>query len=235
MTAVVVNGKKKFPPRKDDPWKTLVGEKGSGKSYQSLYEMVKYNNPRQNGAASNGLSNGSKTELISNNPPITGWVSSSNWGQPSRTDGNSGAPYTSQPYTNSIPAEQQHYIYGTGTTIPQQQQVWPYIPSQIQRGWDKVQQEQKHTTEELKGKLIAFATITINGVEHKGVLFVRKCGAWKLVECETMKKIASGSKDKKLPEVIVHYIIYSQFDDDNKKPKKSRFDNIDMKDPIEKE
>jgi hypothetical protein len=177
-----------------------------------------------------------KPELSSSNPPQTGWVSSSSWGQPSRTDGNSGAPYTSQPYgTNTIPTEQQQYIYGSGTTIPQQQQVWPYTPSQIQQEWNKIKTDQKYTTEDLKGKLIAFATITINGVEHKGVLFVRKCGAWKLIECETMKKIASGSKDEKLPEVVVHYVIYSQFDDDNKKTKKSRFDNIDMKDPVEKQ
>jgi hypothetical protein len=147
----------------------------------------------------------------------------------SNAEGNAAQIWSNEQLPQQIWGNQQQYGQwvwtDTGTSGSHPYGI-PYAPSPFQQPTQKTETAQKHTTEELKGKLVAFATITIDGKEHRGVLFVRKCGAWKLIECETMKKIASGSEKDPIPEVAIHYVIYSQFNDKNKK--KGRFEDIDM-------
>lgn len=241
--------------KQPDPWhQILTGSLGQGKSYTSLSEIYNKNtsnilssfNPvspttnynthtttrkRRRKSETNGESNRGTFQPINNIQPVSSTAPSQGYS----TDGTGGQwtnPNQQQPYGTSQPPYQ--YPYGSGSAGGYPQQIWtnePFQSPSITITWPNTAsplEPQKHTVEELKGKLIAYATITVDGKDHKGVLFVRKCGAWKLIECETMKKIASGGKDSPMPEVIVHYVIYSHFEDDKKK-KKGRFEDIEMK------
>jgi hypothetical protein len=141
------------------------------------------------------------------------------------TGGNSGSwtspyhdgsvPYTAQPYQN------------------------PYLPTTtgFPHGWyggsisplvTPLKEKPKHDPKEMMGKMVAFATVRVQGIEHTGVLFVRRCGAWKLIDCRTMNRVAGGSEHSPLPDVTIHYIIYAE-ETDPKPKTKSRFDDIDMR------
>jgi hypothetical protein len=133
---------------------------------------------------------------------------------------NTSQPFTSQPYQNPYIPSITTYPYG-------RQQGWYGSPIQIQQQ-KPLQEKPKHDPKELAGKMVAYATVRVQGIEHTGVLFVRRCGAWKLIDCRTMNKAASGSEKSPLPDVTIHYIIYAE-ETDTKPKKKSRFDDIGMR------
>jgi hypothetical protein len=104
---------------------------------------------------------------------------------------------------------------------------------------ESVTEQPKYSPEEKKGRLIAYATVRIDGVEHTGILFVRRCGAWKLVDCETLFRVASGSAGSKLPDHTIKYYIYQdtsekqkELESKNQKPKRKpgRFDDLEVVD-----
>jgi hypothetical protein len=126
-------------------------------------------------------------------------------------DTNGSLPYTA-PYQNP-------YV-PTTNEFPHQWQTYPFSSPQ--------KEKPKHDPKELMGKMVAYATVRMQGIEHTGVLFVRRCGAWKLIDCISMNKVASGSEKAPLPDVTIHYIIYTEENDKSPRPK-SRFDDIDMR------
>jgi len=168
----------------------------------------------------------------------------------SQTDSNPASPQPSnQYYTNtSQETNQSNTQSQTSTLLPQRNTSWPPqqypqspwgygsldIPDTWKDGYTTgyikpkttPNKLNKYSVEELKGKLVAYATIKYAGLEQTGILFVRKCGAWKLIECSSMTKVASGSQDTPLPDLTIHYIIYTQLEETPKK--KGRFDDIEM-------
>jgi hypothetical protein len=63
----------------------------------------------------------------------------------------------------------------------------------------------------MQGKYIAYAEITIGDVTKEGLLFVRKCGAWKLIDPFTFLKGAGGSEGSiDTVDVKIHYMIYEE-------------------------
>ena len=132
---------------------------------------------------------------------------------------NTNQPYTSQPYYPYVPTRTGSIPYGWEQGYGQ-----PFTPTTTQK------EKPKHDPKELAGKMVAYASVRVQGIEHTGVLFVRRCGAWKLIDCRTMNKVASGSEKEPLPDVYIHYIIYAEETDTKPKPK-SRFDDIGMNTP----
>jgi hypothetical protein len=100
------------------------------------------------------------------------------------------------------------------------------------------QKEPKYTTDEMKCRFIAYATIHMGGVEHTGILSVRKCGAWKLVGCSTLCRIAGDSAGAVLPDHKIHYYIYRDAPGEpvrkptatetKQKQKPGRFDDLEV-------
>ncbi len=150
---------------------------------------------------------------ISNNYPNNTTAGSSSydywWGNSNRETAIPSTPFRPIPLTASP-------LLGSGTITIEKKDDYKINP---------------FTKEELKGKLVAYVTIKSKGLEYTGVLFVRKCGAWKLVECSTMNKVLSGKQDEPLPDVKIHYIIYSHIEESSKK--KSRFEDIDAVNDID--
>ena len=65
--------------------------------------------------------------------------------------------------------------------------------------------------EGMMGKYIAYAEIRIGDVTKEGLLFVRKCGAWKLIDPYSFLKGASGSEGSISSVVVtIHYMIYEE-------------------------
>ena len=65
--------------------------------------------------------------------------------------------------------------------------------------------------EGMMGKYIAYAEIRIGDVTKEGLLFVRKCGAWKLIDPFTFLKGAGGSEGSiSSVAVTIHYMIYEE-------------------------
>jgi hypothetical protein len=125
----------------------------------------------------------------------------------------------------------QGWYYPNGITTTDR--TSPVIPPQTQ----EEPRKPKYTSEQLKGKFVAYATIRLNDVEHTGILFVRKCGAWKLIDCKTMNRVAGGSEGAELPEHIIHYYIFKEASVDGTAVKKKyeRFEQIDIEADIEVE
>jgi hypothetical protein len=226
-----------------DNWDTLIiGGKGSGKSYaslvsaylsskqmldddnttpeekseikKSLYKLVSDEFKQYSGNLSERYSNGTSEELTS--PYRTTSDNTGEWVPTTPRNPWSNDPQGQVPWSDPPYGQQSGWQYNQwGTKLPEEKEKK-----------EVVKEKPKHSPEELKGKLVAFATIRVDGIEHRGILFVRKCGAWKLIEFTTMNKVASGGKDSPMPDVTVHYIIYSEQDENNQK--KSRFEEIDM-------
>jgi len=98
-------------------------------------------------------------------------------------------PTSQQPPWSNQPASQQT---GYWSQSPQPDWLHPSetIPQQIVDGTVPEQKpkskKQEFSPEDHKGKFCAVATVTITHgditIEHTGVLFVKKCGHWKLME-----------------------------------------------------
>ena len=76
------------------------------------------------------------------------------------------------------------YEWGTGTAYPTQTPTIAY-PS-------VAPVKQQFNPEDHQGKYCAHVTLTYHGVEHTGILFVKKCGHWKLLEYNGAK-LAGGN------------------------------------------
>lgn len=94
--------------------------------------------------------------------------------------------------------------------------TYPY-PSQTQQIPVKQEEKKKQEfkPEDHKGKFCAIVTLTHHGIERRGILFVKKCGHWKLCEYNG-DKIAggtAGSFENELKEgtlkITVHQTIYT--------------------------
>jgi hypothetical protein len=129
-------------------------------------------------------------------------------------DSGNGTP-PRQPIYNEIPPNslfqrqwQQGWGYFSPTTTSS---TTSGIPNQETPQESK---KQEFTAEDWKGKFCAVATITHNGVIYRGVLFVRKCGHWKLLDFNGNRLTGgtSGSFDGLLEKgqlkVEVHSVIY---------------------------
>jgi hypothetical protein len=136
-----------------------------------------------------------------------------------------------------VPSDNQQAPFGWLPEQSPQHYGWQYTPyrsnttdrTSEEQPNKKKKQEPKYTQEEMKGKFVAYATIIVDGIEHTGVLFVRKCGAWKLFDCISMVRVAGGSQGSVLPEHKIHYYIYSEeFSAKQRGEKqKNRFDTIE--------
>jgi len=180
-----------------DTWDTLIHEYNTKKLSSSLSPTF---NPLPK---TEGNTGGWYSQTYSDPPSSNTWTQQQPPGVTRAPSPFSSPPYSPSPYTWGSPV----------STIFDKQP-----------GKSTKQTPKNHSAEELKGKLVAYATIKYAGLEQTGILFVRKCGAWKLIECSSMTKVASGSQDTPLPDLTIHYIIYSQLEETQKK--KGRFDDI---------
>lgn len=184
--------------------KIQVGAAGIGKSHPP-------NPPFAKDIISQSANPLSKTTSYQN---INSGDNTGSWTSP-----NTDQPYTSQPYQNP-------YL-PTTNEFPYQWQMRPWYQKETTPSISPPKEKPKHDPKEMVGKLVAYATVRVQGIEHTGVLFVRRCGAWKLIDCRTMNKVASGTEKEPLPDVTIHYIIYAE-ETDTRPKKKSRFDDIGM-------
>jgi hypothetical protein len=110
---------------------------------------------------------------------------------------------------------------------PQQQPI-EYPPQQLPF-------KQKFDPDAFKGRFIAFATITMPGKDPiSGILFVRKCGAWKLIDPINFARQAGGLEgsydiEAKRYTQIDYFIVNNEIEKLNKKKKElTRFELIDV-------
>lgn len=200
--------KKRMGKRRVTDWDKVFGMKGDGKSQSSIP------------FATDIISKFAIPVKTTSNQNTSTGNSSSSWTAPNT---NGSIPHLSQQYQNPYMPSSNDWYEPTGINYPYGVSSTPISSTPPQT------QKPKHDPKELAGKTVAFATVRVQGIEHTGVLFVRRCGAWKLIDCRTMNKVASGTENSPLPDVSIHYIIYS--DETDKKPKpKSRFDDIGMRD-----
>lgn len=70
--------------------------------------------------------------------------------------------------------------YGTGSNIPQ---TFPWTMTSVK--------PKEHNPEEIKGVFCAYVIAKVGDAQHTGVLFVKKCGFWKILE-HNGHKVAGG-------------------------------------------
>lgn len=133
-----------------------------------------------------------------------------------------GNPFQS-PTSQAPPPPQQGIIW---TNTPDSSGGWrgngsssaPYIqPVTTESIKEQQPQRPEYTADETDTKFIALVTMTFVGDQVTGILFVRRCGAWKLIECKTGLRIASASAGAVLPDHTVHYYIYQEEDEQKSK------------------
>lgn len=90
---------------------------------------------------------------------------------------------------------------------------------------EKLKDKSKYTTDQLKCKLIAHVILYPNSKNLKGMLFIRKCGAWKFIDPESNGIVESGSIGSPMPDCKILYVIYSNENEPTQKPT-SRFNDL---------
>jgi hypothetical protein len=172
-------------------------------------------------------------EIFNKLPPLSPLYASGGGGGSASSGGytglNSDPQYqgsiTSAPATNISPSQ-------TSTTYINQSPfviINPLIPntspSTILPNTEILKEKSKYTTDQLKCKLIAHAILYPSTRKLEGMLFIRKCGAWKFIDPESNSIVASGGIGSVLPSYKVLYVIYSNEKELFQKPT-HRFDDL---------
>lgn len=99
--------------------------------------------------------------------------------------------------------------------------------------FQKAVERSKFDVEGFKGKFIAYVTYNNPDiVKINGILFVRKCNAWKLIETEKFTQISSGSQGSydsvKKFFTIHYYIVNNEKQALNTTIEQNRFADLDI-------
>lgn len=172
--------KKKRDRRRSSFFTTIIGGKGMGKTEQMEKQL------------DDKIDTVIAEEAISFKIDGAYFPETDVYAQASGGGGGSGqyTPQIQPPWT-SQPASQQT---GYWSTAPQPDWLHPSRTGDDTPPQQKpVSKKQEFTADDWRGKFCALCTITFKeGIEHKGILFVKKCGHWKLLEFNG-SKIAGGT------------------------------------------
>jgi hypothetical protein len=200
-----------------------TSNKGSGLSRASLYD-ASFNRaePRTSffEGAANHYNNNHPSSTINGYQEV-GYYYNPPYSQPQYI------PITATPNTDALP-QQQYYPWGLGVGQPSVT-IQPTFP------------KTKYDPEGFRGRFIAFVTYAPPeqaGETKSGLLFVRKCGSWKLIEPVSFLKVASGSEgsyDNHSQYFTVHYFVVNNEVKHKKSERKemNRFAEIDIVMPQE--
>ena len=98
--------------------------------------------------------------------------------------------------------------------ITQQQQVFPYTGGIYNPPTPQVEKKPEYKPEDFHGRFCAYVLATVGDKQYTGVLFVKRCGSWKLLEYNGHKVAGGGvgtfedmlrSGDLKLTVILTIY------------------------------
>jgi hypothetical protein len=208
---------KKLEQRDIQRQEMWVGQKGEGKTVgmvQRLANLLNHPDEQQKSPKPQSIltSHGINLNNLQNIRP----VSASGYGGGGYSSGSGGSNNINyQPTTNQYPnwgQQQQAPYYYQWDTTPNS---YPISSAPQQTPQKEEPKKQEFKPEDYKGKFCAIVTLEHHGKEHRGVLFVKKCGHWKLCGYNGGKLAGgtSGSFETELKagtlKITVHQTIYT--------------------------
>lgn len=171
-----------------------VGARGECKSYGYLLELAKY---RQ----------------INKETPETAEIIKDDF-TPAVTALQQNNPFDN-PTSQNIPNGLVWASGGGGGSNTPGTGYYPFAPAEnVYQNPSVITKKQEFNPDDHRGKFCAVCTITYMGIDHTGVLFVKKCGHWKLCEFNGNKLAGgnAGSFDKEIKngslKIMVLHTIY---------------------------